>query len=216
MRTIEKEEAPLSWRRHAQKSGAYKDYKELDEARNALLREQGNLCCFCMQRINLRNMKIAHWDPQSSSKGRTMDWGNVMGACLGGDRERHAVKHCDTAQGNKPIKVNPADRTQRCERLIQYGADGHIGSMDPAIHADLDETLNLNNEYLKRRRRAILDALRTRLEKCVPGGGHWPPEVFEQELKKWEQRDKQGMFREYCQVAIYWLEKQLRRRKRAT
>jgi hypothetical protein len=81
---------------------------------DALMRDQGYLCGFCMRRVelferdargNLRldahgnpqrrvtasnqpPWKIAHWEPQnptSTSSDRSLDWTNMIGACRGGD-----------------------------------------------------------------------------------------------------------------------------------
>jgi uncharacterized protein (TIGR02646 family) len=211
MRTIEKNQAPLSFRRHVQQRGDYSDYRESDDARHALLKEQGHICCFCMQRVGLRNMKIAHWDPQSVNPHRSMDWTNLMAACLGGDGDREAVKHCDTAQGDTPIKLNPVDRAQRCDRLVRYTVDGRIWSENAEINKDIDKTLNLNNAALVKKRAAVWSAFVTRMEKIKSRGGQWLPEVVEQELEEWLRCDKQGMMREFCQVVIYHLEKKLKR-----
>jgi uncharacterized protein (TIGR02646 family) len=213
MRTIEKRYPPPSWDKHAKSGGIYEDFKDTDPAREALLREQGHLCCFCMARIGRGKMKIAHLTPQSKADTRTMDWKNVAGACMGGDGARNAVKHCDTAQGNTPIKVNPVDREQNCEKLIHYLPDGHIRSDDPDIDRDLHKTLNLNHFALKVYRKGILDALMTRL-KNLHGRGYWQEHELQKELEAWRKRGKNGMLKEYCQVGIYWLEKKLARRQR--
>ena len=65
MRTITKGHEPSSLREHRKAGGTYETYQQTDDARRALLEEQGYLCCFCMQRIALRRMKIAHWLSQS-------------------------------------------------------------------------------------------------------------------------------------------------------
>ncbi len=211
MRTIEKDQAPLSFRRHAKEGGDYGSYKETDDARYALLKEQGHLCCFCMRRIGVRSMKIAHWEPQARNRARDMDWTNLMAACPGGDGDREAIKHCDTAQGDTPITLNPADRAQRCERLVGYSVDGRVWSKNPEIEKDLDKTLNLNNPVLIKQRRAVWDAFVTRMNKMQHVDGQWPPEALEQELEEWLRRDKQGQMREFCQVVIHHLEKKIKR-----
>lgn len=210
MRTIEKGKEPPSLRLHRKSGGTYETYAQTDELRASLLAEQGHLCCYCMKRISLRTMKIEHWASQSDNEDRTVDYDNLMGACTGGDGERKALQHCDTSRGNTPLKVNPLDRTQRCERLLGFLASGEIFSTDPEIHRDLDVTLNLNNERIKPKRKAILDSLLHRLGKEAPG--YWPREMLERELDTWKMLDASGMYREYCQVAIYFLEKKLKHR----
>lgn len=216
MRTIKKRAEPAAWRRHRTQGGVYKDYKEADDARTALLDEQGHICCFCMRRITKRAMKIAHWAPQSPSPKQTMNWGNVMGACPGGDGERGVIKHCDTHQGSTPLTVNPANPDQQCERFIRYLRNGEIYSNDPEIHKDLQKTLNLNTAVHVPKRQEIIDCLESTLEKRLGQKGLWPAHELEREIARWNRRDKDGMLKEYCQVAIYYLEKWLQKSRRAS
>ena len=211
MRTIEKGKEPPSLRKHRKSGGTYETYTQTDDLRGALLAEQGHLCGYCMKRISLRAMKIEHWASQSDNEDRTVDYGNVMGACTGGDGEREALQHCDTSRGNTPLKVNPLDPAQRCERLLGFLGNGEIFSTDPEIQKDLDVTLNLNNERIKPARQKILDSLLHRLGKESPG--YWTPSMLESELSAWKKLDASGMYRAYCQVAIYFLEKKLKKRE---
>src|SRR5262245_46228426 len=104
MRTIEKGREPQSLRLHRKSGGKYEDYKKVDQLRNALLKDQGYICCYCMGRITAQTMKNEHWASQSDNEESTVDWNNLMGACKGGDGERRAIRHCDTARGNTPLQ----------------------------------------------------------------------------------------------------------------
>jgi uncharacterized protein (TIGR02646 family) len=215
MRTIEKGDEPASLRRHRRADGTWETYTERDDARHALLEEQGHICCFCMRRIELRGMKVAHWDPQSGEMGqtRTLDWDNLLGACVGGDGGPRAEQHCDTAQGDTPITVHPADRRQRCERLVRYLRDGTVASDDPKIREDIDQTLRLNYGPLKKARQRVLDALFTHLEREGGKAEYWSRALLERELAEWRSRDGERRLPEFCQVAIYVLAKKLDKRK---
>lgn len=211
MRTIEKGSEPPSLRRHRKSGGTYGSFKDTDEVRDRLLADQGHLCCYCMQRITKRGMKIEHWDSQSGNPESTVDWNNLLGACKGGDGEPGAIRHCDTSRGNTPLTVNPLDRTRRCEELIRYLANGEILSEDPAIQRDLHETLRLNNAALTPKRAQVYDLVFRRLK--ATGDGYWPRERIEAELRAWKRRNRKEPLREYCQVAIYVLEKRLKRNR---
>lgn len=210
MRFIEKGPEPASLRAHRKSGGTYADYRETDDLRRALLRDQGHLCCYCMGRITLRAMKNEHWASQSENEESSVDWGNLMGACTGGNGERGAVKQCDTARGKTPLTVNPLDRAQRCERHIGYRRNGEIFSPDPEIDRDLCATLKLNNDRLVRARKRVLDSMLHRLETAE--GEFWPRDMLERELALWRQRDDEGTFPEFCQIAIHYLEKKLQKR----
>jgi len=212
VRTIKKGREPPSLREHRNSGGRYETYTRTDDVRDALLRDQGHICCYCMRRIALRSMKIEHWASQSEHADSTVDWTNLLGACPGGAGEPRAKQHCDTYRGKTPLTVNPLDRSQQCERLIRYLSNGEMRSQDRAIQRDIHETLNLNNEQLQRNRGAVLSALLDRLKRVEPRPGPWPSDMLERELEAWRRPNKEGQLREYCQVAIYLLEKKLKRK----
>jgi hypothetical protein len=75
------------------------------------------------------------------------------------------LQHCNAKQGDKPLKVNPADSDKNCENLIRYSNSGKIFSDDQDINNDLDVTLNLNVETLVKNRKAVLSEVIEQLNK---------------------------------------------------
>ena len=151
-------------------------------------------------------MKVAHWASQSDHGDSTLDRDNLLGACPGGDGGPRKDQHCDTAQGNTPITLHPADRTQRCERLLRYLRDGTITSDNPAVRKDVNQTLRLNHGPLRRARQQVISALYTHLEQEGGKAEYWTRTMLERELIEWKSRDGERRFQEYCQVAIHFLE----------
>jgi uncharacterized protein (TIGR02646 family) len=195
---------------HATYEGLPQEVK--DELRERLAREQGFLCCYCMQRIKPEpdGMKIEHWASQSapSTRHRQLDWKNLLGACKGGEGSPPRQQHCDTRKGDTPIKVNPTD--EGCERLVRFLADGTIASPDSAIDGDLNQTLNLNQARLKNNRRATLDGFLEAMKRKYPGTS-WSDAALVRELEELIRPDAAGRLGEYCQVPIFWLKKRMGR-----
>ncbi|WPB77117.1 retron system putative HNH endonuclease [Archangium violaceum] len=195
---------------HATYEGLPQEVK--DELRERLAREQGFLCCYCMQRIKPEadGMKIEHWASQSapSTRHRQLDWKNLLGACKGGEGSPQRQQHCDTRKGDTPIQVNPTD--EGCERLVRFLADGTIASQDSAIDGDLNQTLNLNQARLKHNRRAILDGFLEAMRRKYPGTT-WTEAAMARELEELMRLDASGRLGEYCQVPIFWLKKRMGR-----
>jgi uncharacterized protein (TIGR02646 family) len=215
MRHIRKGAEPLGLRQH--RLTPHATYGNLpqgakDELRERLAREQGFLCCYCMQRIRAEPdaMKIEHWASQTAAETthRQLDWKNLLGACRGSEGRPFAEQHCDTRKGEDSITVNPME--PRCEQLVRFLADGTIESTDPAFQRDLTHTLNLNQARLLHNRKAVLEALRESLERKYPGTS-WSKDVLERELAERQQPDARGQLSEYCQVSVYWLKKRLGR-----
>src|ERR1035437_7685653 len=58
-----------------------------------LLKEQGHICAYCMQRISLDNSKIEHLKPRHAcSETEKLDDSNMVAVCLGVTDAEH---HCD-------------------------------------------------------------------------------------------------------------------------
>ena len=151
-------------------------------------------------------MKIEHCASQSQYPEGSLSYKNLLGACDGGEGEPNKLQHCDTHKGNTPLTINPV-QVGDCERLIRYTASGEVRSDVPQIDTDLNETLNLNLGWLKINRAAVMRAVIEGLKRKQPKGT-WTRPLIEKEIARWRTL-KNGKYREYCQVAIYILEKRL-------
>jgi uncharacterized protein (TIGR02646 family) len=164
---IVKGKEPQSLLEHRLKSHAnYDNYREKDDLRESLLTEQGQICCYCMGRIAKNNMKIEHWQPQSSYPNLQLAYQNLLGACQGNQGKPEHLQHCDTKKGDSEITINPTDA--KFEKPIKYGSNGNIYSDDETIDRELNEVLNLNTETLKKNRKAVVDAVIGGLAKKYP------------------------------------------------
>lgn len=143
--------------------------------RNALVREQGGLCAYCMCRIprsdveeNIAPIVIEHVIPRNPEDGRDvgqgLDYYNLLAVCHGNrgseGTRRYQDLVCDAHRKNIELKkVNPC----RPETLasIYYGLDGKIHASDEDVKKDLIETLNLNCPAapVLAERKAVLDGL---------------------------------------------------------
>ena len=79
----------------------YNNYAAKDDLRDALIREQRGLCCYCMGRIwnGTTTMKIEHWQCQAHHPAEQLNYRNLLGACLGGRGQPGHLQHCDTRRG---------------------------------------------------------------------------------------------------------------------
>ena len=74
---------------------------------------------------------------------------------------RKRLQTCDTHKGNAIISVNPLNSDSIAK--ISYGYDGKVKSDDSDIEQDLNDTLNLNVEKLKRNRLEAWNHMRARI-----------------------------------------------------
>jgi uncharacterized protein (TIGR02646 family) len=213
MRSITKGREPSSLTTHrATAHGDYENYAGKDELREALVREQRGLCCYCMTRISASadSMKIEHWKCQSRHRELELVYENILGACPGGDGQPEDRQHCDTRKGKKDLKWNPAVADHRVGQRVRYELDGSIGSDDNEFQRQLDEVLGLNLAVLKNRRKGVLDGLLSWWQ-CYHRNHHRKPgsDIIARERSRWT--SDHGDLTPFAPVAVWWLDQKLPR-----
>ena len=115
------------------------------EVLQALVREQGYLCAYCMCRIdaNGNQATIEHLEPQhpmaAAPNGElSLAYENMVAVCDG----RNGAT-CDKHRGNAPLTVNPTK--PHTLDSITYRRDGRIDAGNEAVRRDLQQTLGLNS-----------------------------------------------------------------------
>ena len=213
MRAITKGAEPPSLTTHRQKQHSnYDNYNDKATLREALVREQRGLCCYCMGRIynDPTKMKIEHWQCQSRYSCEQLKYRNLLAACLGGDGQPSRLQHCDTRKGDQDLLWNPANPAHRIETRVRYEPDGCIRSDDCKFDAELCQVLNLNLPRLKNNRKGIRDAILDwwKNETARVKG---PVSRARLERERNRQIPQTGELNPYCQVAVWWLDQRLKR-----
>lgn len=79
---IQKGNEPASLTEYKKQQYAYFDGCNKEDIREKLLEEQGDLCAYCMRRIDKDHMKIEHWYPEDKlSEHERLDYRNMLGVC---------------------------------------------------------------------------------------------------------------------------------------
>lgn len=199
-----------------------------NEVLTSLLEEQGYLCAYCMQKISLSNATIEHIIGQNYVKGsielgkqNQINYDNFLAVCEG--KSCKGNLHCDKSRANyqkeRSLFANPLEN--RIMKNVKFNSKGLIYYKDfieiETIetlnnHADLDEdsnirydihkVLNLNCQNLKARREAMINALK-KLTK------NWTNTSKIQTKFADYQRKQSDGYIEFCQVAIYFLNKHI-------
>lgn len=162
MRMITKGAEPNSLTLHRRQAHSdYDNYLQKDELRISLVGEQKGLCCYCTGRIRTVStaMKIEHWQSQENYPGLQLVYGNLLGACCGGEGKSPDQQHCDTRKANRDLKWNPANTAHAIESRLRYLVDGTVESTDDEFNMQLNDVLGLNLSYLKSSRKAVLDSV---------------------------------------------------------
>ncbi|MFK5970591.1 MAG: TIGR02646 family protein [Candidatus Marithrix sp.] len=214
MKLINKGKEPNSLTIHRKKTIAtYDNYPEKDDLRITLVKEQGYICCYCMQRIepNTEKTKIEHHKSQKKNRQENpkleLEYQNLLGACMGNEGKPLRLQHCDTHKGEKELTINPIDKIKNCEKLIKYRKDGRIYSDNPVIDKDLNEILNLNMQTLVTYRKIIRQEIINKLTSVKGKKSAWPISKIKKMIEKYQSKDIDGKYKPYCQVIIYFLKK---------
>ncbi len=176
--------------------------------RAQLLQDQGYLCAYCMKRINSGAMKVEHWHSQTRYPPEQLDFQNMLGCCLGNKGNPPEAQHCDTRKGDSDISYNPANPAHHTRLGIHYLGDGRIRSDDAEFDRQINETLNLNYARLRTNRKAVVEAVRSELNRTA---GHRTCAEIQRLLDSWERTNVEGRLPEFCGVAIYFLQKRLQK-----
>lgn len=206
---IQKNSGPRRLQEYAAKGYHYDEHTSFtdikQEIREHLCEEQGYICCYCMKRIqpNQDSMQIAHVKNQTDHRNLDCQYSNMLGSCS-------CASTCNQKQKEHDLKYSPEDFTHSIMNLIEFESDGTIRSNDSDFDRELNLNLNLNSEsqFLKQNRKYIYKSVRDKLKKVSS---------FDKKKAKahrlldlWKSR-ADGKLREYCGVAIWYLEKQLQR-----
>ena len=208
MKNIVKNPEPASLTQHrCQAHADYDNYPQKTDLRMSLLAEQGNICCYCMQRIKFGKMRIEHWHSRFGHGGEQLDYRNLLGACLGNEGHPPDQQHCDKRKGEDDISFNPAEPAHFVENRIRYLGDGTIEADHADFDRELNAILNLNHSRLKANRRAVIDSVIADLGRDP--GTRTRGEI-QAKIQEWLSPTA-NKFREFCCVAVYFLNKRLNR-----
>lgn len=184
----------------------FDDYREKKELSLKLMREQGFICCYCMQRIKPETAHIEHWKPQSRFPGSQLDYKNLLAVCDGNEGHQNHLLHCDRKKGKKEITVNPTKR--QCESLVKFSSNGEVYSDNETVSRELTDVLNLNNQTLVINRKNVLDFVIRKLM-AENRDGTWSKAVLKKEIRKWEDTGTDGKYEPFCRIVIFYLKKRL-------
>lgn len=208
MRKIVKLKEPLSLAQHRRVDKTdYKDFREKQELREALVSEQRGICCYCMARIEPKEltMKIEHFLSRTKYPNERLVYNNLFGACLGNEKN-DAKTHCDTFKGKKEFHYHMCN-SGHIHTEIKYKTSGEIFSDDENLNLELNTVLNLNLPELIKARKNTLDGfIKAYLSSK---SGKLKREVLTRFRDKWLGTSHQNLLEPYCMIVVYYLDKRI-------
>ncbi|WNZ55585.1 retron system putative HNH endonuclease [Microbulbifer sp. MKSA007] len=108
---------------------------EKKAVKDALIKEQGGICCYCERRLVETDSHIEHCKPQESDDVDPLDFSNMICSCLN-NIKKGAPSHCGDLKGNwydDQLFVSPLNPD--CEGRFSFGANGSIDPTNPSDRA---------------------------------------------------------------------------------
>jgi uncharacterized protein (TIGR02646 family) len=183
---------------------------EKTETHNALLIEQGYLCCYCGRRIDRQSSHIEHFKPRKNYPELALQYDNLLASCPGYPEENSASlgskpiqEHCGQKKGawyDHNLTVSPL--IENCEDYFRYTRDGQIlptqaPSMQFAAQTTITQ-LALDCSSLERARARAIEVVE-------------PPDGFTSEeaqklIQSYKQLSAQGKYIRYCAPIVHRLQ----------
>ena len=106
-----------------------------DATKQALIKEQGYICCYCERRLKDNESHIEHFQPQSDPNVDDIDYSNMLCSCQK-KLKKGDPRHCGNLKGDwfdNILLVSPFNSA--CENKFGFKGDGTIYSIDDASDA---------------------------------------------------------------------------------
>lgn len=171
---------------------------------DALLKEQGYICCYCGMRITKATSHIEHLKPRSNYPNLALEYTNLIASCQGESEEPPPVPvHCGHQKKywyDEKLMVSPLETN--CGNFFKYLASGEILATDELDKKDAAQTtiekLALNISKLQNMRRMAVEAILLDIDELTET-------EIQQLVQGYEQLDVNGQYTQFCAAIAYLL-----------
>lgn len=182
---------------------------EKTEVHEALLIEQGYICCYCGRGIDYQSSHIEHFRPRTHYSELALEYTNLLASCPGYPEDKDfklgsqpTQEHCGQKKGDwydRDLTVSPL--LEDCADYFRYTRDGQIlptqvSSMQFAAQATITQ-LSLDCSSLERARARVIEAIE-------PPDGLTSDEA-QKLIQAYEKLDEEGKYKRFCATLIYRL-----------
>lgn len=130
--------------------------------RSDLISEQGNICCYCMNRITNNSSHIEHFWPKEHFDQIDMEYSNLFASCNGEGNMLLDEEHCGHKKDNWWHKDMVPPTSTEVENMFKYSMDGKIHCVRGRESANVADMMihkmGLNSYHLERNRRQAIES----------------------------------------------------------
>lgn len=175
---------------------------EKQDLHEALIHEQGSICCYCCDRIDMNSSHIEHLRPRSQYPDRSLDYMNLLASCHKEIKPKQPI-HCGHKKKDwfeEDQFISPLDPI--CEHSFRYTEAGEIlPTDDPKLREKAQvsiDQLNLAGKKLILQREGAIQGTLEDLDELDLS----EKRSFVQNLS---QRDSQGQYARFYVALVYVL-----------
>ncbi|MEA3465077.1 MAG: retron system putative HNH endonuclease [Thermodesulfobacteriota bacterium] len=127
--------------------------------KDALMTEQGYICCYCERRLKDSDSHVEHFQPQNDSATDALDFSNMLCSCQN-QLKKGEPRHCGNLKDDWfdcDLLVSPFDPV--CEKRFSFTGDGAISPADDSDQAAIETVyrLGLNIPKLNALRASVIE-----------------------------------------------------------
>lgn len=212
---INKNQEPKEWTEYCSTPGV--TYQSIPELVDALLKEQGYICAYCMRRIPTKDKiegkltsedhRIEHIKCRENHEYLQLKYNNMLICCPGHIGED---EHCDRKKGNQKISFSPLDSA--FINTLTYTSNGIIASSNPVYNEEINSILNLNTPFLVLNRKNMLKEVIQHINQTCKQKKNWNKTALKSILVKYQNKHKDGenqKYYPYCGIVVWFIQKKL-------
>lgn len=212
---INKNQEPKEWTEYCSTPGV--TYQSIPELVDALLKEQGYICAYCMRRIPTKDKiegkltsedhRIEHIKCRENHEYLQLKYNNMLICCPGHIGED---EHCDRKKGNQEISFSPLDSA--FINTLTYTSNGIIASSNPVYNEEINSILNLNTPFLVLNRKNVLKEVIQHINQTCKQKKIWNKTALKSILVKYQNKHKDGenqKYYPYCGIVVWFIQKKL-------
>lgn len=128
MKYIKKTEEPTEfteWKGRANEKRSYKNLGNPTKSivKQALIEEQGYICCYCEQELIETDSHIEHFLPQTSYPEKDIEFSNMLCSCQN-QIKKGEPRHCGNLKADQELAISPFN-----EKLMEF-VSGYLKKVD--------------------------------------------------------------------------------------
>jgi uncharacterized protein (TIGR02646 family) len=222
MRFIQKRQEPSEFATWKQKENAnwqpnWENFQKPEKiiVHNALLAEQGYICCYCGQLIDRATSHIEHFQPRTHYPQLSLSYGNFLASCPGYPADetqqpqppKRPQEFCGQKKGawyEPDLTVSPLQKD--CMSYFRYTAIGEIlptrETPKAKAAASTIQALGLNHAVLTLSRKRLIAGVLQDMESLTA-------EDIQQLIDLYDRPDSFGKLTPFCSAIIYRLQDEL-------